>query len=424
MTGEERPVSGVRRGGYTARPNDRRRGPALARFGGLLGVLAVAAVLLWLLSSITVGPAVNGVVFSMAESNPSLLQVGPVARIVRDRLGADLTAPAGTNATIVHFKVPLGATTSDVAGSLQRDGLVRDGFAITYLAITEGLAGQIQAGAYDLNQTMTPQAILARLQQAPVPTVTVALREGLRLEQITAYLETLPLKMDVQAFYQLALHPTPAILSSYPFLSTLPAGRSLEGFLGAGTFDVYQDVTPEQMVRDLLDLWQSDIGMGAVQQAQKEGRNFYQVLSLASLVEQEARVPSERVLIAGVYANRLAQKMALDADPTVIYGYDTAQLRKTPFAQWKDYVFWNALANPGSVKLPADLQGFQTYTWTGMFPGPICTPSLASVKAALNPDTATGYLYFLAKNDGSHTHAFARTYAEQLANMRRYGYIQ
>ncbi len=407
-----------------ARSNDRRRGTTVARFGGLLVILALAAALLWLLSSITIGPAVNGAVFSLAESNPSLLRVGPVSQIVRDHLGSDLTAPGGTNPAVVHFLVPLGATADDVAGSLQREGLVRDGFVITYLAITEGLSGQIEAGAYDLNQTMTPQAILARLQQAPVPTVTVALREGLRLEQISAYLETLPLKMDVHAFYELALHPTPAILSAYPFLSTLPAGRSLEGFLGAGTFDVYQDVTPEQMVRDLLNLWQSEIGMGPIQQAQKEGRNFYQVLSLASLVEQEARVPSERPLIAGVYANRLIRKMALDADPTVIYGYDTAQLRKTPFDEWKNYVFWDALANPGSVKLPSDLQGYQTYAQPGMFPGPICTPTLASIQAALQPDTAPGYLYFLAKNDGSYTHAFARTYAEQLANMRKYGYIR
>ena len=114
----------------------------------------------------------------------------------------------------------------------------------------------------------------------------------------------------------------------------------------------------------------------------------------------------------------------LDADPTVIYGYDTVELRKSPLADWKNYVFWNALANPGAVKLPPDLQGFQTYVNTGMFPWPICTPSLASIQAALNPDTKTGYLYFVAKTDGSHTHAFAKTYAQQLANMRKYGYIQ
>ena len=419
----QRPAHGVRSGRYVPRPPAAPRGSRKGRIAGAVAVLAVAAVLLWGLTSLAIGPAVNRLVFSMAESNPSLLHLGPVASIVRSQLGSELSDPAGTDPSVVHFTVPLGATASDVARDLAQAGLVRDQFAVTYLVITEGLSANIEAGAYDLSATMTPQAILARLQQAPVKTVTVQLREGLRIEQITAYLETLPLKMDVHAFYDLAMHPPASVVSAYPFLSSLPAGHSLEGFLGAGTFDVYADVTPEQLLRDLLDQWQSEIGMGPVQAAEKAGKNFYQVLSLASLVEQEARVESERPLIAGVYVNRLARGMPLDADPTVIYGWDTAQLRKATFDRWQNYVFWNALSSPGTVKLPRDLQGFQTYANTGMFPWPICTPSLASIQAALDPNTSTGYLYFLAKNDASHTHAFSRTYAEQLANMRKYGYI-
>jgi UPF0755 protein len=420
----ERPANGVRSGRYVLRPEAPRPGPRWGRLAGGVAVLAVAALLLWGLTSLVLGPTVDHLVFDLARSNPSLLHLGPVAEVVRNELGQDLDTPAGTDPTVVHFTVPLGASAADVARDLQRAGLVKDQFAVTYLVITEGLSAKIEAGTYALSATMTPRAILARLQQAPVQTVTLQLREGLRIEQITAYLETLPLKMDVHAFYELAMHPPAAILAAYPFLSTLPPGRSLEGFLGAGTFDVYQDVTPEQLLRDLLDQWQNTIGMGPLQTAQREGRNFYQVLSLASLVEQEARVDSERPLIAGVYTNRLAKGMLLEADPTVIYGWDTVQLRKIPFARWPQYVFWNALPNPSKVKLPPDLQGFQTYVHAGMIPGPICTPTLADIQAALHPDTATGYLYFVAKQDGSHTHAFARTYAEQLANMRRYGYIQ
>ena len=422
MTGE-RPAQGVRSGRYVPRPSAPRSGSRRGRAAGVAAVVVAALALLWLLTTIAIGPAVNRLVFSMAESNPSLLHMSPVAQIVRNQLGSELSDPAGTDPTVVHFTVPLGATAADVAHDLAAQGLVKDPFVVTYLVITEGLSGSIEAGAYELSSTMTPQAILNRLQEAPVKTVTVQLREGLRIEQITAYLETLPLKMDVHAFYDLAMHPSASIIADYPFLSTLPAGHSLEGFLGAGTFDVYEDVTPEQMVRDLLDQWQTDIGMGPVQAAEQQGRNFYQVLSLASLVEQEARVASERPLIAGVYANRLTKGMPMDADPTVIYGWDTVQLRKLPFDKWQDYSFWDPLASPGTVKLPSDLAGYQTYQKTGIFPGPICTPSLASIQAALKPDTRTGYLYFLAKNDGSYTHAFARTYAEQLANMRKYGYI-
>lgn len=423
----DRPAHGVRSGRRVPRTATSGTGAGAGRARHLAGVAAVlvaAAGVLWLLGSIVVVPSADRFIVDLARSNPSLLRMGPVADIVRSRLGSELDAPAGADPSVVHFQVPLGASAADVARDLAQAGLVRDPFVVTYLVETEGLSGSIQAGAYDLNATMTPRAILARLQQAPVQTVTVQLREGLRLEQITAYLETLPLKMDVRAFYDLVMHPTPAIVAAYPFLASLPAGHSLEGFLGAGTFDVYQDVTPEQLVRDLLDQWQTAVGPDIVQAAAKPGGTFYQALILASIVEQEARVADERPLIAGVYANRLAQGMLLNADPTVIYAWDTVQLRKTTFAKWQDYSFWNALAAPGSVKLPKDLAGFQTYVTVGQVPWPICTPSAASIQAALHPNTKTGYLYFLAKNDGSHTHAFARTYAQQLANMRTYGYIQ
>ena len=420
----DRPVQGVRSGQFVPRRDARTsRRPHLGRLAGALVVIGLAAALLGLLGSTLFSDATGGIVFELAKSNPSLLHLAPVAQIVGTRLEGELDAPAGTDPTVVHFQVPLGASATDVARDLARAGLLKDQFALTYLAVTGGLSGQIEAGAYDLNATMTPRAILARLQQAPVVTVPIQLREGLRLEQITAYLETRPLRMDVRQFYDEAMHPPATLLADYPFLSTLPAGRSLEGFLGAGTFEVYQDVTPDEIIRDLLDLWKQEIGEAQVQAAQKAGRNFYQVLSLASLVEQEARVASERPLIAGVYTNRLAKGMLLQSDPTVIYASDTVQLRKTAFSAWKDYVFWNAIGDPATVKVPKDLAAFQTYEHAGMIPGPICTPSAASVAAALNPDTATGYLYFVAKGDGTFTHAFARTYQEQLANMKKYGYI-
>jgi UPF0755 protein len=134
-------------------------------------------------------------------------------------------------------------------------------------------------------------------------------------------------------------------------------------------------------------------------------------------------VDSERPLIAGVYANRLARGMLLNADPTVFYANDTMQLRQLPFDQWPGYAFGVPIKTPlASFQVSPDLAGYQTYQHVGMIPGPICSPTLASIEAALHPDTATGYLYFVAKNDGSTTHAFARTYAQHLANLRKYGY--
>ena len=154
--------------------------------------------------------------------------------------------------------------------------------------------------------------------------------------------------------------------------------------------------------------------------------SFYEVLTLASLVEREAKLDEERALIAGVYQNRLNPKVwptrLLQADPTIIYINDSVQLAKTPFEKWQDYTFWTPPNGAlQGVTLPPALEGYDTYGVPGLMPGPISSPSIASIDAALAPDTKKGYLYFLAKNDGSNTTAFAKTFKEHQANIKKYG---
>jgi cell division protein YceG involved in septum cleavage len=111
----------------------------------------------------------------------------------------------------------------------------------------------------------------------------------------------------------------------------------------------------------------------------------------------------------------------LNADPTVTYATDTMALANTPFEQWKDYFFWKVPPNLAQVHVDADLQGYQTYQVAGLIPGPISTPSLASIDAALSPNTSTGYLYFVLIPN-TKEHAFARTLKEHNANLVKYGY--
>ena len=115
---------------------------------------------------------------------------------------------------------------------------------------------------------------------------------------------------------------------------------------------------------------------------------FYQVVTLASIVEHEAAVDEERALIAGVYQNRLdglrGVPRILNADPTVTFATDTMALAKLPFEQWQEYFFWKVPAGPlADVRSTSALQGYQTYQVAGLIPGPISTPSLASIDAAL-----------------------------------------
>ncbi|TME83807.1 MAG: endolytic transglycosylase MltG [Chloroflexi bacterium] len=389
------------------------------RFLVFLLVLAglVLAVLLTVLR-----PLASGAIIDWAANNPTALGIPFVADMVRADLGDKLTTAPSDDPTQQQFVVAEGDTAATIADKLQTQGFLKDPRAFVFLVTQQNLGSKLQAGTYVLRKNMTPPEIVQGLLTAKVTTIVVQLREGLRLEQITAKLETLPLQMDIEAFYQEATHPPAALLSDYPWLK-LPKGATLEGFLGAATYTVQPDIKPDELIRQMLDTFYEQVGPDRMNVAESRGLSFYQVVTLASLVEKEAVVNEERPLIAGVYQNRLNRKMVLNADPSLLYAHDTLQLKAMPLSQWTSYAFWAPWgAKFDQVEFPADLVGYQTYTQGGLMPSPICTPTAASIDAALKPDTKAGYLFFVAKNDGSHTHAFARTYQEHLANLSKYGY--
>jgi UPF0755 protein len=252
---------------------------------------------------------------------------------------------------------------------------------------------------------------------------------------MTAKLQITPdLEMDPQEFYELASAPPDSLIADYPWLETIreeaPPDASLEGFLWPAGYRILPDTTPEELIRLMLDKFVANVGEERLDVPSDRGLTFYQVLSHASIVEKEALLDDERPLIAGVYQNRIdgiegVTTHLLNADPTVFYAIDTVELEALDFAQWQNYSFWNPPGVPlADVEVPEALQGFQTYQTPGLIPWPICTPSLPSIDAALEPDTADKFIYFLAIPEGGGTHAFAKTKDEHDENRRRYGYIQ
>jgi len=410
-----------------------RHGPhGVLRF--FIFMLLLAAVVL--VGLVTVGrPLLASAVIGWASDNPSTLSMPFVADLVGENLGAGLTKPVSDDATPVDFAIQEGDTTQSIARRLEAQKLLADSRAFVYLAYRQKVAGTWIAGPYQLRANMTPADLVTALQQGPLPNpvITVGLREGLRLEQITALLEKLHqqsgLEMDPQDFYDLVKKPPADLLAQYPWLH-IPAGASLEGFLAPATYRVHPDITAEAFAKLLLDHFYETVGNDRMDVPKARGLTFLQVLSLASIVEQETVLEDERAIIAGVYQNRLNKKMVLGADPTVIYGNDTMQLRALLLEQWVKYSFWNVPKAPSmrSVELPPDLAGYQTYLNVGLIPGPICTPTVASIEAALAPNLRTGYLYFVAIRDakGKSTgkHAFAKTEVEHIANLKKYGYIK
>ena len=420
---------GGRNGGGSNGWNDgrRRRGiPGIVKF--LLFALVLGGVVIILLVT-ALRPLVRDAVLGWATDNPAALGMPFVKDLVREDLGSKLTDPASPDTTQVSFEVKSGESASTIAARLQDGGFLADRRAFIFLATDQGLTQQLAAGSFILRKSMTPQQVVdALLKPEQVQYVTIALRTGLRLEQITAKLETIDgLTMKATDFYQLASHPSAKLLADEPWLAAvLPKGASLEGFLWPATYNVLADTTAEELIRDMLDGFKQAIGDRMTVPAARK-LTFYQVLSLASIVEREAIHDVDRPLIAGVYQNRLNPKLwvtgRLESDPTIFFVHDTIKLKEMDIAAWKTYTFWDSL--PKGYQLPAvlpdDLAGYNTYTSAGLIPGPIDTPTIASIDAALAPTTKTGYLFFLAKADGSGDTVYAKTLAEHQKNQQMYG---
>src|SRR5262245_41423661 len=423
--------------------NGRRRGRGGSGIFGLLKFLVFALLLagvVLIVALTALRPVVNNAILSWAADSPAALKVPFVADIVREDLGTALTQPSSTDPAQVEFLVQEGDTAAAIADRLGTERLIRDRRAFVFIASERDLTGALQQGTLVLRKNMTPdQLVSALLAPPPDPYVELDLRTGLRLEQITALLEKKKadgenLTMDPREFYELTTEPPADLLGDYPWLQRIlkdaPDGASLEGFLWPGTYRILPDTTPEELVRRMLDGFHEAVGDDKLKVPAQRGLSFYQVLTLASIVEREAQLDSEKPLIAGVYQNRIdglpgIKNKLLNADPTVIYANDTVQLDALDFDQWKDYRFWTtpevALR---AVPLPDSLLGYQTYTHPGLIPGPIATPTLASIDAALHPDTADKYLYFVAVPDGGGKHAVAKNAKQHQANLKKYGYIK
>lgn len=322
-----------------------------------------------------------------------LLVLGVVA--VAGGLYWSLTRPQGASSRPIRFQVASGDTVTSIATRLHNEGLIGNTLLFHLDARLQGLGGNLKAGIYTLRPQMSIQGMVGALQHYTSPTIRITIREGLRKEQIAAILQRHGI--SGKQFLQAVDHPT----FYYPVMRGKPKGVGLEGYLFPNTYYVAPHFSGKLFARLMVRTLSQDFTPGMRQQAVRGGLGIYGVLKLASIVEREARMSSERPLIASVYANRLRIGMILNADPTVQYAVGRP-------GDW-----WPQLTS-GQEDAASP---YNTYTHGGLPPTPICNPGLSSIKAALAP-AKTNYLYFVAKGNGYH--AFAQTLAQQNANIAKY----
>lgn len=306
--------------------------------------------------------------------------------------------PPSSDASIVRVHVQAGEGVTELADQLHGMGLISNPLLFRIDARLHNLAGTLKVGYYPLRRNMSVDQIVSALAVYHPQTIQVTIPEGLRMEQIAALLQ----KHGINGTRFLQVARTAAVSS--PILATKPKSATLEGYLFPNTYEVAPHYDARLFAQMMVRTLNSEFTPAMRAQAAREHLTVNQVLTLASIVEREAKASSERPLIASVYLNRLDMHppMPLQADPTVQYALGTDR------KWWPDLTI-EALHSTDSP--------YNTYEHLGLPPGPICNPGLASIKAVVRP-AKTDYLYFVAKGNGHH--AFAATYQQQLANEAKY----
>ncbi|NDY42343.1 endolytic transglycosylase MltG [Dissulfurirhabdus thermomarina] len=291
--------------------------------------------------------------------------------------------------------VPPGAAFSEVARELENRGLIRSRYAFTVLAWQWGVLDKVQAGEYRFFPSQTPRRILSDLVEGRVLQHVITIPEGYNLFQVADLLHRAGL-VDPADFVEACEDELLLRRLGIP-------GPSAEGYLYPDTYYLSRGMSARELVRHFVRrFWETWTREGFDQRALEMGMDTHDVVILASIVEKETSLPGERPLIAGVFLNRLRRGMPLQADPTVYYGILVeSSVRKRRLRK-------------------ADLRRgtpYNTYVVSGLPAGPISNPGRESIRAVLYP-AKTNYLYFVAKNDGSHH--FSRTLAEHNRAVDRY----
>jgi len=390
----------------------------LVLLGWIGGVIALTVIVLYL-AVLALSPAI----MAWVEERPTLIQNELIVDFVNwYRPDAIADEPASDTYRRVSIEIPPGATDAFIGQLLVTRGLIHSDLAFHHQVYEANREGELQAGQYDLSPTMKPSFIVGALRQESGPEVTITILEGLRLEEVVAYLGTTDLTMDLDEFRELVTVPPPDLVAAYPFLAELAPGRTLEGYLYPDTYRVFANATALDVVNRLLTTFDQRLSQEIRDQLAARGLTIDFAVRLGSIVEREAVLDEERPLIAGVYTQRLTTAgWNLDADPTLQYGLATAEFGALPMPEWGSVRWWQQLPAGGAeIVLPEALLPFQTYQVGGLPPTPISSPRLASLQAAAFPDMAAGYFFFVAAcpdgvRDGSHR--FAVTLAEHEANI-------
>lgn len=302
--------------------------------------------------------------------------------------------PPSTNQTKqIKLVINQNETAPQIADDLYKQGLIRNPLAFTIWARVKGLDTTLQAGVYYLTPGMTMDGIIAKLQDGQPDGRNLLVIDGWRLEQIADQADGLKLSnYSRKDFLNWTHHPdTFPDANKYPILK---GKKSMEGLLFPDTYIVPVSYNTQQIIDMMLDEMNTNI-KPYVADAQKQGLDEYELITLASIVQREAANTGQMSAIAGIYLNRLTHPDYetvgyLGADPTVEYAYTSDHLPK------ENGKYWPNLNDLGNGKTVDPDSPWNTYTHKGLPPTPISAPSLSALKYTASPKKTDCY-YFYSK---------------------------
>ncbi|HUL00105.1 MAG TPA: endolytic transglycosylase MltG [Nitrospirota bacterium] len=299
--------------------------------------------------------------------------------------------PPSTERIWKEIQVSEGMSFKAIAGTLEKEGIIRYREYFEIVGRLEGITRRVRVGYYGLNTNMNMWEVLDALRNGKVIEYQVIVPEGYNLYQIGWTLSTTPLISDPNQFINL--------VKNRAFTHSLGIDAdTLEGYLFPDTYYLPKGIKLEDIPKRMVQRYKAVFDDSFRNRAAELGFSEHQIITLASIVEKEAKVTSERKIIAAVYLNRLKKNMRLQADPTAMYGTKA----------------WVTRVTKQDLKRQSP---YNTYLHKGLPPGPIANPGRGAILATLYPER-TNYLFFVAQGDG--THYFSADFGEHEKAIGRY----
>lgn len=295
----------------------------------------------------------------------------------------------------ISIEITKGMTTAEIADDLQNHGIINNSLGFRILARLGGKDTDFREGVYYFRVGMRIDSVLNKLVEGPEnQVVRITIPEGFTVDDIARLLEQEHLTTK-EEFCKVAKDFAP-----YDYMQEAKQNKDIkyivEGFLFPDTYDFDKSYDAKQIMQIMVENFDQKLTSQMRQQAQEQNLSIFKLITMASLVEKEAKFAEDRPIIADVFFKRLAEGMMLQSDATIQYALDE---HKEEF----------------SIEDTKYDSPYNTYQHEGLTPGPIGNPGMASIEAVLNPAN-TEYIYFVADGDG-HNH-YSVTYDEHLQTIK------